>query len=235
MSTRFRRRRPALGAPLLKARFARAYLDPNREPFELDPAMFEDALPDYVNSHSPRVRVGLGTIARVVAIGEEIYARKLRFAEAVRARRAALPALSPRAEAAGRGDARALRLLSAGRLPFDAVHDHAAASAAASAAAPISCSAIATAPSCHPIVTDTAQQHPARQGLCGGAQRALCRRLHHRPLRQAAAGGHGLQIEIEPRALHGRAQLRAESLLRAARRRHARSDRRARRASIRRC
>jgi N-formylglutamate amidohydrolase len=74
---------PALGAPLLKARFARAYLDPNREPFELDPAMFEDALPDFVNRHSPRVRVGLGTIARVVASGEEIYARKLLFAEAV--------------------------------------------------------------------------------------------------------------------------------------------------------
>ncbi len=74
---------PALGAPLLRARFARAYLDPNREPFELDQGMFEDALPDFVNAHSPRVRVGLGTIARVVASGEEIYARKLRFAEAV--------------------------------------------------------------------------------------------------------------------------------------------------------
>jgi len=73
---------PGLGAPLLKAHFARAYLDPNREPFELDPSMFEDTLPDFVNRHSPRVRVGLGTIARVVASGEEIYARKLRFAEA---------------------------------------------------------------------------------------------------------------------------------------------------------
>src|SRR5487761_527455 len=71
-----------IAAPLLKARFPRAFLDPNREPFELDPAMFEDALPPYVNSRSPRVRVGLGTIARVVATGEEIYARKLRFAEA---------------------------------------------------------------------------------------------------------------------------------------------------------
>jgi N-formylglutamate amidohydrolase len=74
---------PTLGAPLLKANFARAYLDPNREPFELDPAMFEDLLPDFVNCHSPRVRVGLGTIARVVASGEEIYSRKLRFAEAL--------------------------------------------------------------------------------------------------------------------------------------------------------
>jgi len=72
----------ALGAPLLKARFPRAYLDPNREPFELDPQMFEDALPAYVNSRSPRVQVGLGTIARVVATGEEIYSRKLRFADA---------------------------------------------------------------------------------------------------------------------------------------------------------
>ena len=73
----------ALGAPLLKARFPRAYLDPNREPYELDPTMFADPLPAYVNSRSPRVQVGLGTIARVVATGEEIYARKLRFADAI--------------------------------------------------------------------------------------------------------------------------------------------------------
>src|ERR1700761_6218556 len=31
---------PGFGAPMLKAHFARAYLDPNREPYELDPAMF---------------------------------------------------------------------------------------------------------------------------------------------------------------------------------------------------
>jgi N-formylglutamate amidohydrolase len=73
----------ALGAPLLRARFARAYLDANREPYELDPAMFEDPLPDYVNAASPRVQVGLGTIARIVATGEDIYAGKLRFADAL--------------------------------------------------------------------------------------------------------------------------------------------------------
>ncbi len=72
-----------LGAPLLRARFPRAYLDPNREPFELDPAMFEDELPAFVNTRSPRVRVGLGTIARVVATGEDIYAHKLHLAEAM--------------------------------------------------------------------------------------------------------------------------------------------------------
>ena len=73
---------PELGAPLLAARFPRAYLDVNREPWDLDPAMFSDVLPSFVNARSPRVRMGLGTIARVVASGEEIYARKLCFAEA---------------------------------------------------------------------------------------------------------------------------------------------------------
>jgi len=73
---------PDLGAPLLAARFPRAYLDVNREAWELDPAMFSDLLPGFVNARSPRVRMGLGTIARIVASGEEIYARKLRFAEA---------------------------------------------------------------------------------------------------------------------------------------------------------
>jgi N-formylglutamate amidohydrolase len=75
---------PQLGAPLLSARFPRAYLDVNREAYELDPAMFSDALPSYVNGGSPRVRIGLGTIARIVANGENIYAGKLRFADAER-------------------------------------------------------------------------------------------------------------------------------------------------------
>jgi N-formylglutamate amidohydrolase len=72
-----------LGAPLLRARFARAYLDANREAWELDPAMFEDVLPEYVNTRSPRVLAGLGTIARIVASGEDIYAGKLRWSEAM--------------------------------------------------------------------------------------------------------------------------------------------------------
>jgi N-formylglutamate amidohydrolase len=75
---------PQLGAPLLSARFPRAYLDVNREAYELDPTMFSDVLPSYVNAGSPRVRIGLGTIARIVATGENIYAGKLRFADAER-------------------------------------------------------------------------------------------------------------------------------------------------------
>jgi N-formylglutamate amidohydrolase len=75
---------PRLGAPLLSARFPRAYVDVNREAYELDPGMFCDALPGFVNAGSARVRIGLGTIARVVASGEEIYAEKLRFVEVER-------------------------------------------------------------------------------------------------------------------------------------------------------
>src|SRR5947199_5997648 len=75
---------PKLGAPLLSARFPRAYLDVNREAWELDPTMFCDALPSYVNAGSPRVRIGLGTVARIVASGENICAEKLRFADAER-------------------------------------------------------------------------------------------------------------------------------------------------------
>ena len=73
---------PGCGAPLLAARFPRAWCDANREPWELDPTMFEEALPAYVNAASARVGAGLGTIARVVSSGEPIYRRKLRFAEA---------------------------------------------------------------------------------------------------------------------------------------------------------
>lgn len=75
---------PDYGAPLLAATFPRALCDANREPWELDPGMFSDPLPDWVNTSSARVSAGLGTIARVVASGEAIYSRKLPFAEAER-------------------------------------------------------------------------------------------------------------------------------------------------------
>ncbi len=73
---------PAIGAPLLRATFPRAYCDANREAWELDPAMFADPLPPWVNTTSARVVAGLGTIARVVATGEGIYREKLAFRDA---------------------------------------------------------------------------------------------------------------------------------------------------------
>ena len=68
---------PELGAPLLRARFARAYVDPNREVFELDAGLF-DGLPDHVNASSARARAGLGTIPSRVG-GEDIYRWRLPF------------------------------------------------------------------------------------------------------------------------------------------------------------
>jgi N-formylglutamate amidohydrolase len=73
----------ALGAPLIKARFPRAYLDLNREPYELDPHMFEGRLPAFANTRSLRVAGGLGTIARVAGQSQEIYARRVPVEEAI--------------------------------------------------------------------------------------------------------------------------------------------------------
>ena len=70
-----------LGAPLLKANFPRAWLDVNREPYELDPKMFDGSLPTFANIRSVRVAGGLGTIARIVSETEEIYAAPLHVEE----------------------------------------------------------------------------------------------------------------------------------------------------------
>ena len=73
---------PDIGAHLLAARFPRAYVDVNREPFELDPDMFDTPLPDYVDITSKRAAAGLGTIARIVTAAAEIYRERISFAEA---------------------------------------------------------------------------------------------------------------------------------------------------------
>lgn len=73
----------ALGVPLIAARFPRAYLDVNREPYELDPELFDEPLPEFANTQTMRVAGGLGTLARIVADGEEIYREPLPLAAAV--------------------------------------------------------------------------------------------------------------------------------------------------------
>ncbi|WP_426959846.1 N-formylglutamate amidohydrolase [Muricoccus radiodurans] len=73
---------PEHGIPLLSATFPRVYCDANREPWELDPGMFDEKLPEWVNSASPRVGAGLGTIARIVASGEAVYGHRLSFEDA---------------------------------------------------------------------------------------------------------------------------------------------------------
>ena len=72
-----------LGAPMLRAHFPRAYLDVNREPYELDPKMFDGRLPSYANIRSIRVAGGLGTVARIVSENHEIYRHRLPVEEAL--------------------------------------------------------------------------------------------------------------------------------------------------------
>jgi N-formylglutamate amidohydrolase len=70
---------PACGAPLLSARVPRAFLDLNRAPDELDPALIEGVAR---SPHNPRVSSGLGVIPRVVANGRPIYRGKMTLAQA---------------------------------------------------------------------------------------------------------------------------------------------------------
>jgi len=72
-----------LGSPLLHAHFPRAFLDVNREPYELDPRMFREELPGFANSSSMRVAGGLGTIPRIVSEGDEIYRGPLKLIDAL--------------------------------------------------------------------------------------------------------------------------------------------------------
>lgn len=69
------------GAPLLNALFPRAYVDVNREPWELDPEMFSEPLPSYIKKKSTYISAGLGTVPKIVGNGQNIYIRELSFPE----------------------------------------------------------------------------------------------------------------------------------------------------------
>jgi N-formylglutamate amidohydrolase len=70
---------PSMGAPLLAAQVPRAFIDVNRSPDELDPALIEGVKK---SAHNPRVASGLGVVPRVVANGRAIYRGKLTRKEA---------------------------------------------------------------------------------------------------------------------------------------------------------
>jgi len=72
------------GHPLMRAHFPRCYVDVNREPYELDPRMFEGRLPSFANTRSMRVAGGLGTVARVVGDSQEIYDQRIPVHHALR-------------------------------------------------------------------------------------------------------------------------------------------------------
>ncbi|MFQ8432366.1 N-formylglutamate amidohydrolase [Amaricoccus sp. W119] len=72
---------PGHGAPLLAATVPRAFLDLNRAPDDLDPALIAGASRRFLN---PRIVAGLGVIPRVVAEGRPIMHGKLSLEEAER-------------------------------------------------------------------------------------------------------------------------------------------------------
>jgi N-formylglutamate amidohydrolase len=72
------------GHPLMRAHFPRCFVDVNREPYELDPRMFDGRLPSFANTRSMRVAGGLGTVARVVGDAQEIYDQRIPVDDALR-------------------------------------------------------------------------------------------------------------------------------------------------------
>jgi N-formylglutamate amidohydrolase len=74
----------AHGAAVLSATIARAYVDLNRDPAELDPDMFDERPPHSVHLTSARVQAGLGAIPRVSGDGQNIYRRRLPLSDAER-------------------------------------------------------------------------------------------------------------------------------------------------------
>ena len=67
------------GAPMLAARLPRAWVDLNRSPAELDPALIEGVRAKGVNQ---RIAAGLGVVPQIVSEGAAIYSGKLTLAEA---------------------------------------------------------------------------------------------------------------------------------------------------------
>ena len=111
------------GFPLMRAHFPRCYVDVNREPYELDPRMFDGRLPSFANTRSMRVAGGLGTVARVVGDAQEIYDRRISVNDALRRIESTLQTLSSRATAAVHQGASRLRRGDPARLPLHAI-DH---------------------------------------------------------------------------------------------------------------
>lgn len=169
----------AHGAAVLSATVARAYVDLNRDPNELDPEMFEEP-PPAAAPGSARVQAGLGAIPRITGDGQTIYRRKLALAEAAQ-RMAAVHAPYHAALAALVGDMKA-------RFGCAVLIDcHSMPSSARGAHAPDVVLGDRYGASCHPSVTALTE--------------ATLRRLGYRVARNAPfAGGHTTQTYGRPSA-----------------------------------
>ena len=193
----------ARGAAVVLCRYARAFVDVNRDPWELDPAMFEDELPDATRRQSPRVAAGLGAIPRLVGEGREIYSRKLAFSEA-----------SERIEAVHRPYHAALgELLQEARQRFGAailIDWHSMPSAVARSETrlgrmrPDVVLGDRHGAACAKAVSSLRAARLRGGGLCDGVERALCRRLDHPDLGPPARGPARAADRARPRPLSRR-------------------------------
>jgi N-formylglutamate deformylase len=71
---------PSVGATLIEALFPRAYIDPNRHPADIDPALLLDAWTGPMTP-SRKTELGIGLVWRLAHGGVPMYARKLSAAE----------------------------------------------------------------------------------------------------------------------------------------------------------
>ena len=171
----------ALGAPLLRAFFPRAYLDVNREPYELDPQIFDGRLPEFANTRSLRVAVGLGTIPRVVGDAQPIYKKPISDRRRSEPDRNALPALSRPIEGPDRARARMVRGGGAARLPLDALQRRRRQRTRHRARRSLRRERGARG-------RRGSRGEPEGRGLPGPPQQAVRRRVHHRAFRRARRG-----------------------------------------------
>ena len=74
---------PDAGATLVEALFPRAYIDPNRHPSDMDPAVLEEPWPGPV-ARSRKTELGIGLVWRLAQGGVPMYARLLSVADVER-------------------------------------------------------------------------------------------------------------------------------------------------------
>ncbi len=193
---------PRCGAPLIKALFPRAFLDVNREAYELDPEMFDGPLPPFVNAISPRASIGLGTIPRIVGQNQPIYAGKLAFGEVQRRIDAHYYPYHARLESLVRDTRRRFGscvLLDCHSMPTQAVESE--------IAEPDVVLGDGFGASCDALVSDTAERVLSDLGYVVARNRPYAGSYTTRHYGRPARNVHALQIEIARRLYMNEAEL----------------------------
>ena len=186
--------------------------------------MFAGRLPSFANTRSMRVAGGLGTIPRVVGDGQEIYSDRLSIEDALQ-----------RIESLYKPYHRALRrLIAKVHHEFGTailVDCHSMPSVGVSREEPRRPDLVIGdryGTSCAPLLADVIQDTMQAARLHRRPQQAVCRRLHHRALRQSRQRAARDPDRAQPRDLHGRAAARAQREFRSRGRRYRHACRRLR-------